>query len=71
MAEADECRATNGYSFIMNDYIVNGQEYSEGTVEADEVGVKAVDDQTLEVQLKKSDTIFHKPVYNGNVLPCK
>jgi oligopeptide transport system substrate-binding protein len=43
--------ATNGYSFIMSDYIVNGYEYADGTVTADEVGVKAIDDQTLEVTL--------------------
>lgn len=50
--------ATNGYSFIMNDYIVNGYEYSDGTVEADEVGVKAVDDSTLEVQLTNPTPYF-------------
>ncbi|WP_373217564.1 peptide ABC transporter substrate-binding protein [Ruminococcus sp. 5_1_39BFAA] len=50
--------ATNGYSFIMNDYIVNGYEYNEGSVEADEVGVKAVDDSTLEVQLTNPTPYF-------------
>ena len=33
-----------------------------------EVGVKAVDDQTLEVQLK-SLTPYPEPYYNGYVLP--
>lgn len=50
--------ATNGYSFIMNDYIVNAQEYSEGTAKAEDVGAKAVDDQTFEVTLKSPTPYF-------------
>jgi oligopeptide transport system substrate-binding protein len=50
--------ATNGYSFIMNDYIVNGTEYNEGKVKAEEVGVKAIDDRTLEVDLKTPTPYF-------------
>lgn len=43
--------ATNGYSFIMTDYIVKGAEYLEDKATAEEVGVKALDDKTLEVKL--------------------
>lgn len=50
--------ATNGYSFLMCDYIVGGQEYNAGTGSEDDVAVKAVDDQTLEVQLKSPTPYF-------------
>jgi len=50
--------ATNGYSFIMNDYIVNGNEYNAGTATADQVGVKAIDDKTLEVKIKNPTPYF-------------
>ncbi|MDD5940331.1 MAG: peptide ABC transporter substrate-binding protein [Lachnospiraceae bacterium] len=50
--------ATNGYSFIMTDYIVNGQEYNEGKAKAEDVGVKAKDDSTLEVTLKNPTPYF-------------
>lgn len=50
--------ATNGYNFIMTDYIVNGAEYGENKAAAEEVGVKAVDDRTLEVHLKNPTPYF-------------
>ena len=50
--------ATNGYSFIMTDYIVNGTEYNEGKVSAEEVGVKAVDDKTFQVTIKAPTPYF-------------
>ena len=50
--------ATNGYNFIMTDYIVNGLEYGEGTATADQVGIKALDDRTLEVTIKNPTPYF-------------
>uniref|UniRef100_UPI000B0425C9 peptide ABC transporter substrate-binding protein n=1 Tax=Clostridium sp. NkU-1 TaxID=1095009 RepID=UPI000B0425C9 len=50
--------ATNGYSFIMTDYIVNGAEYNEGKAGAEEVGVKALDDKTFQVTLKAPTPYF-------------
>ncbi|WP_400163105.1 peptide ABC transporter substrate-binding protein [Brevibacillus sp. TJ4] len=39
-------------------YLKNGLAYNEGKVSADEVGVKAVDDLTLEVELENPTTYF-------------
>ena len=50
--------ATNGYSFLMTDYIVGGQEYNEGSGSEDKVEVKAVDDKTLQVKLKNPTPYF-------------
>lgn len=50
--------ATNGYSFIMNDYVVNGNEYAEGKAKAEDVGVKAVDPSTFEVKIKNPTPYF-------------
>ncbi|MEY8352386.1 peptide ABC transporter substrate-binding protein [Lachnospiraceae bacterium 54-53] len=52
--------ATNGYSFIMTDYIVNGAEYNEGKTGAEEVGVKALDDKTFQVTLKAPTPYFSR-----------
>ena len=48
----------NNYAFIMTDYIVNGQEYSEKKADADQVGIETPDDQTLIVKLKAPTPYF-------------
>ena len=40
------------YSFLVTTYLVGGEEYFSGTGSRDDVGVKALDDLTLEVNLK-------------------
>ncbi len=50
--------ATNNYSFIMTDYIVNGAEYFDQKAKAEDVGVKALDDKTFEVKLKQPTPYF-------------
>lgn len=40
------------YSFLVTTYLVGGSEYFNGTGSIDDIGVKAVDDKTLEVNLK-------------------
>lgn len=46
------------YVNMISDYVVNGQEYYEGTASAEDVGIKAVDDNTLEFTLKAPCPFF-------------
>lgn len=50
--------APNSYAFIMTDYIVNGQEYSEKKATVDQVGIETPDDKTLVVKLKAPTPYF-------------
>ena len=49
---------TSQYVNMMTDYIVNGQEYYDGTASAEDVGVKALDDNTVEYTLKQPTPFF-------------
>lgn len=44
--------AASSYAFIVYDNLVNGNEVYEGTKDPSELGVKAIDDYTLEVQFE-------------------
>lgn len=46
------------YSFLVADTILNAEEISEGKKSVDELGVKAIDDQTLEIKLKEAKPYF-------------
>lgn len=46
------------YSFLVADTILNAEEISAGKKSVDELGVKAIDDQTLEVKLKEAKPYF-------------
>ena len=48
----------NSYAFIMTDYIVGAQEYSEKKAGADQVGLETPDDKTLVVKLKAPTPYF-------------
>lgn len=49
---------TSQYVNMISDYVVNGQEYYDGTAAAEDVGIKAVDDNTLEFTLKAPCAYF-------------
>lgn len=46
------------YSFLVVDTILNAEDISEGKKPVDELGVKALDDQTLEIKLKEAKPYF-------------
>jgi oligopeptide transport system substrate-binding protein len=43
---------------MATDYIKNAQEYYDGTATADDLGVKALDDKTLEITLIQPTSYF-------------
>jgi oligopeptide transport system substrate-binding protein len=45
-------KVASDYSFLVTTYLVGGAEYFNGTGTIDQIGVKALDDKTLEVNLK-------------------
>ncbi|MDD3796949.1 MAG: peptide ABC transporter substrate-binding protein, partial [Lachnospiraceae bacterium] len=49
---------TSQYVNMISDYVVNGQEYYDGTCEKEDVGIKALDDTTLEFTLKAPCSYF-------------
>ena len=49
---------TSQYVNMMTDYIVNGQEYYDGTAAAEDVGVAAVDENTVQYTLKQPTPFF-------------
>ncbi len=49
---------TSQYVNMISDYVVNGQEFYDGTASAEDVGIKALDDKTLEFTLKSSCPYF-------------
>lgn len=44
---------SGSYRFILTDYIVNGEKYTNGKVKKDKVGVEAPDDKTFVVHIKQ------------------
>lgn len=46
------------YSYILTDYILNGEKYLAGTVDASKVGIQTPDNKTLVVELSKPTTYF-------------
>lgn len=49
---------SESYSFILTDYIVNGEKYLAGKADASEVGIQTPDDKTLVVELSKPTAYF-------------
>jgi oligopeptide transport system substrate-binding protein len=68
--ELDPKIGTNGYSFIMTDYIVGADEYAAGG-SADKVGIEAKDDKTLVVKLKQPTPYFLRLISLAPYFPMK
>lgn len=65
-ALAPETKSPNAYLFYS---IVNADKYHEGEVEANKVGIQAIDEKTLQVRLKRPDRSFLRLVTLTAYLP--
>lgn len=59
------------YAFLMTDYIKGAYEYFSGEGTADDVAVKALDDKTLQVELKQPTAYFLNLVGWFTYMPCR
>ena len=59
------------YAFLMTDYIKGAYEYFSGEGSADDVAVKALDDKTLQVELKQPTAYFLNLVGWFTYMPCR
>ncbi|RXK18756.1 peptide ABC transporter substrate-binding protein [Macrococcus sp. DPC7161] len=61
-------KTASEYAYIMMD-IKNAQQVNEGKMKPDQLGVKAIDDNTLEIQLEKNKPYFKELLAFGVFLP--
>jgi len=59
------------YAFLITDYIKGAYEYFSGEGTRDEVAVKALDDRTLQVELKQPTAYFLNLVSFFTYMPCR
>lgn len=59
------------YAFLVTDYIKGAYEYFSGTGSRDDVAVKALDDKTLQVELKQPTAYFLNLVSFFTYMPCR
>ena len=59
------------YAFLMTDYIKGAYDYFSGEGSADDVAVKALDDKTLQVELKQPTAYFLNLVSWFTYMPCR
>lgn len=59
------------YAFLMTDYIKGAYEYFSGEGTADDVAVQALDDKTLQVELKQPTAYFLNLVGWFTYMPCR
>ncbi len=66
----EDPKVASPYAFAA-DYIVNAKEFNQGEVTIDEMGVKALDDKTLEIKIKAPTSYFLEYLDQANFYPVR